>query len=120
MEKEGQVRLIGGNSSSGRLEVYHKGLWGTVCDDHFDMNDATVVCRQLGFFAAERYYCCGKLGYGSGTIWLDDMQCRGNENSIDRCYHNGWGFHNCGHVEDVGIECSNGMKKIIISIIVLR
>jgi len=44
------VRLVNGFSSySGRLEVYYNGQWGTVCNDNFDVNSLTVVCRMLGY-----------------------------------------------------------------------
>lgn len=47
------VRLVGGaNALTGRVEICNNNVWGTVCDDNFDNNDARVVCRQLGYSAA--------------------------------------------------------------------
>jgi len=43
------VRLAGGTSKQGRLEVFYNGSWGTVCDDYFDDRDARVACNSLGF-----------------------------------------------------------------------
>ncbi|XP_063405755.1 scavenger receptor cysteine-rich type 1 protein M130-like [Mytilus trossulus] len=97
-----QLSRIAGGSNSGRLEVYHNRLWGTVCDDHFDLNDAHAACRMIGFSSAESFYTAG---YGIGQIWLDDIACYGHEHSLTDCIHPAWGQHNCGHVEDVGINC---------------
>ena len=50
---EGSLRLAGSSiSGQGRLEIYLRGQWGTVCDDGFDFNDADTVCRQLGYSSA--------------------------------------------------------------------
>ncbi|KAB0337623.1 hypothetical protein FD755_025526, partial [Muntiacus reevesi] len=76
------LRLVNWNSSrptcAGRVEIYHGGQWGTVCDDNWDIQDAQVVCRQLGWAEA--------------NLW----QCR----------NRGWFSHNCGHHEDAGVICS--------------
>ena len=90
----------------GRLEVFYNEEWGTVCDDSWDMKDATVVCRQLGYSVAIRKSSNAEFGRGSGPIWLDDVRCTGEEESILECPHAGWGQENCHHGEDAGVECS--------------
>ncbi|XP_052085416.1 cubilin-like [Mytilus californianus] len=97
-----EVRIAGG-SSFGRLEVYYNGIWGTVCDDSFDIYDANVACRMMGYSSAYNFYTAGG---GSGEIWLDDLECNGYETSLVECLHPDWGSHNCAHSEDVGVECS--------------
>ena len=101
------VRLVSPTNSlsSGRVEVLHNGTWGTICDNSWDLNDANVVCRQLGYSGA--LSAPGDAAFGQGTIqiWLDDLQCVGDETSILECSHRGWGVHSCGHSRDAGVVC---------------
>ena len=105
-QQDGDVRLVNGASlNEGRVEVYHNGQWGTVCDDSWHTADADVVCKQLGFESAERIYYRAHYGEGSGPIWMDQMNCPNGVSSVLRCKHNGWGRHDCRHGEDAGVRC---------------
>ncbi|XP_020035317.1 soluble scavenger receptor cysteine-rich domain-containing protein SSC5D isoform X1 [Castor canadensis] len=103
-----QLRLVAGPSRcSGRLEVWHDGRWGTVCDDSWDMRDSAVVCRELGCGGPRQPDpVAGRFGWGAGPIWLDDMGCVGTEASLVDCPASAWGKHNCAHNEDVGVTCT--------------
>ncbi|XP_064419315.1 macrophage receptor MARCO [Latimeria chalumnae] len=97
------VRLVSG-PQLGRVEVLHNGQWGTICDDNWDTHDGQVICRMLGFQRVVRVYTAGR---GTGTIWLDEVRCRGTELSILDCTKPDWGINNCNHSEDAGVECSH-------------
>ncbi|XP_055001064.1 soluble scavenger receptor cysteine-rich domain-containing protein SSC5D isoform X2 [Sorex araneus] len=103
-----RLRLVAGPSRcSGRLEVWHSGRWGTVCDDAWDLRDAAVACRELGCGAAgPQDPAMGRFGWGSGPIWLDDVGCVGTEASLSDCPAAPWGKHNCAHNEDVEVTCT--------------
>ena len=102
------VRLVDGpDNATGRVEVYYYGTWGTVCDDDWDINDALVVCRQLGFRNALVAYRHGHYRQGTGAILLDNIDCLGYESSLFLCSHSGVGNHNCIHSGDAGVRCGN-------------
>ncbi|NXJ10003.1 MARCO protein, partial [Odontophorus gujanensis] len=86
----------------GRVEIFHQGSWGTICDDDWDIQDASVVCRMMGYSRATSSFTASE---GTGIIWLDNVNCRGSEHSIYECNKPDWGEHNCSHSEDAGVEC---------------
>ena len=108
----GSLRLQGplSGSATGRVEVFHNGSWGTICDDGWDTKDAKVVCRQLGYPDGKALYW-SQVPSGSGKIWLDEVQCTGTERNIASCSNGGWGVHDCWHYEDAGVECNTTGKS---------
>ncbi|KAG2484911.1 hypothetical protein HYH03_016297 [Edaphochlamys debaryana] len=111
---EGHVKLVNGwvDGSSGRVEVYHAGQMGTICDDAWDDDDATVVCRQLGFDGG---YAEWGGAFGPGFEWqpiyMNRVACDGSEPEVATCGRWGgegsWGNHTCSHWEDAGATCFN-------------
>ena len=96
------VRLGGGSALSGRVEVLHRGLWGTVCDDGWSDAEARVVCAQLGLAGG---LAIPLFGGGSGSILMDEVQCTSTERTLGHCSSMGWSRHNCNHEEDAGVQC---------------
>ena len=102
------LRLADGrNITEGRVELLYQGTWGTICDDSWDLNDAEVVCRQLGFESALEAISNAYFGPGNESmpIWLDDVNCYGNEETITECLYQGFGQHDCHHSKDAGVRC---------------
>ncbi|XP_051499847.1 scavenger receptor cysteine-rich domain-containing protein SCART1-like [Apus apus] len=102
----------GGGRCAGRVEVKHQGQWGTVYDDSWDMEDAAVVCKQLGCGSAVRAHHYGHFGPGSGPIWMSYVRCRGTESALSDCAHPGWGRHGCVHAWDAGVTCSGFVQLV--------
>ncbi|XP_064108356.1 uncharacterized protein LOC135216798 [Macrobrachium nipponense] len=107
-----EARLVNGARTGegvplGRVELRYLGVWGTICDDDFGLEEGHVVCRMMGWEGASRVHKNNTFGPGSGRVWIDDLRCIGYETSVSDCQHLPWGQNNCDHTEDVGVECSN-------------
>ncbi|XP_072221037.1 lysyl oxidase homolog 3B isoform X2 [Leuresthes tenuis] len=104
-----KVRLAGypRKHNEGRIELFYKGEWGTICDDDFSIANAHVLCRHLGFVEATGWTHSAKYGKGQGKIWLDNVLCNGGEKSIEFCKSRGWGNSDCTHDEDAGVVCKD-------------
>ena len=88
------LRLVDGDGfSTGRLEIFHNGIWGTVCNDRWTQTNSIVACRQFGFTTGT---ITREFPRGRGQIWLDDVQCSEDDLSLSLCSHRGFGSHDCG------------------------
>jgi hypothetical protein len=100
-----EVRVVEvSTSNEGRVEIYYKNDWGTVCNDDWDASDAAVVCRELGYGKAEVKY----LGYTRrpfGDVWLFDVGCEGTEENLKDCSPV-WEKVDCPSGRDAGVSCS--------------
>ena len=92
------------------MEICNNKTWGTVCDDRWRLTpapNAIVVCRQLGFSDTSAQALFSVPG-GTGLIWLDEVNCAGNETRLIDCPASPLGIHNCVHYRDVGVNCMTG------------
>ncbi|XP_064650741.1 deleted in malignant brain tumors 1 protein-like isoform X2 [Lineus longissimus] len=105
------IRLTGGNTSAGSVELLKNGKWGVICDKdgEWKLASARVVCRQLGFVDAIRVTEPAEFGQGNGSIHLKNPGCKGDEWSIERCprpYGWGGGVKACQTKDTAGVVCS--------------
>lgn len=127
--------MNGTGPHSGRVEICFNGHWGTICDDRWGKDDATVICNQLNFtdggerhrervFVSATFFTFPSVllssvavglsgsffGPGSGPIFLDNADCSpDNHSNIIECFatEEVVGEHNCDHTEDASVICSS-------------
>ena len=99
----------GAHSCEGRVEVKHQGEWGTVNDQNWSLEEAAVVCRQLGCGAAIGFPGGACFGPGLGPIWLLYTSCEGTESTVSDCRHSNikdYRNDSYTHDRDAGVVCS--------------
>ena len=106
------VRLVGSiNPNEGRVEVYYKGRFTTVCDHGWGRDDARVVCNSLGYtgrakaFDGPRFTWGHKFGKGEGAIMIYLVNCKGDEDSLLSCEFKEPEPWTCSHGDDAGVQC---------------
>ncbi|XP_029427837.1 scavenger receptor cysteine-rich type 1 protein M130-like [Rhinatrema bivittatum] len=115
------VRLVdGGSSCAGRVEVNYNNTWGTVCDYRWDIEDAAVVCRELGCGSAVEAPRGAHFKSGSGPVWLKAVFCSGNETHFSQCGSVMTEHYPCDHSQDAGVICSGAQLSPLWSSTIFR
>ncbi|XP_068521731.1 scavenger receptor cysteine-rich domain-containing protein SCART1-like [Anas acuta] len=107
------VRLVGGGSRcDGRVEVFQHGTWGRVLDEQWDMQEASVVCRQLQCGEAEAAYTPVRAERGRGPVGLRGVRCAGHEADLSLCKTSlPESMPTEGIMEDMGVVC-RGSRRV--------
>ncbi|TFJ96310.1 Scavenger receptor cysteine-rich type 1 protein M130 [Platysternon megacephalum] len=111
-----QPRLVGGdNPCSGRVEIRHGETWATLCDAHFDIKAASVICNELECGGALSTPGGAHFGEGLGLIWTEELQCVGNESHLAYCPRISHMNQTCSHANDASAICSRLMDLRLVS-----
>ncbi|KTG37813.1 hypothetical protein cypCar_00028660 [Cyprinus carpio] len=101
------VRLVGGHSRcAGKVEVLHRGQWGTLCNENWDMADAAVVCRELDCGEPVDALGGDHFGPASGPIWMSTVMCTGSESTLKNCGSAGGFRYDCRESGNAAVICS--------------
>lgn len=109
---QGNVKLADGNNRCvGRVEFFEKGQWGNVCGQSWDMNDATVVCRQLNCGRVHTITSMAEYGHGLGQVWIDRIECSGLEFTLPECPQRPYRDTVCNTTSVAGVVCTGKRKQ---------
>ena len=101
-----ELRLVDGRGPcDGRVEMKLRGRWGTVADDAWDMDDAEVVCQQLGCGSAAHTIFTSQILEAHSTLMLVHVNCKGTEKAIWDCNIKRWGPYSLRRTYNASVVC---------------
>uniref|UniRef100_A0A8V5FYC5 Uncharacterized protein n=1 Tax=Melopsittacus undulatus TaxID=13146 RepID=A0A8V5FYC5_MELUD len=109
-----ELRLVEGSGPcAGKVEVKLRGLWGVVEDDTWTMEDAEVICQQLGCGSATKAYIGSSYeGSDDRPVNMVMVNCRGHEKAFWECKVGDWGPYSTSHYLDIGVVCQ-GFSRLV-------
>ena len=110
---QGSIRLQGGTNTSGRVEICHNNVWGTVClNSNWGHANTQVVCRELGFLSTGATpFTISAVPAGTRVSWLMFVRCFGTESNLFNCNVR-INKINCFRSQYVGVSCQNSKSYI--------
>lgn len=94
------------------MEILFHGHWGIVCDNSWDLLDAIVACRQLGYNTAAAALTGSAFGAGSGPNWIISIKCTGYEANLTKCRHSD-DHSSCSRSRHAGVICSGELQNTL-------
>uniref|UniRef100_A0A8V5FVL6 Uncharacterized protein n=1 Tax=Melopsittacus undulatus TaxID=13146 RepID=A0A8V5FVL6_MELUD len=109
-----ELRLVEGSGPcAGKVEVKLRGQWGAVSDDTWTMEDAEVICQQLGCGSATKAYIDGsRADSDDRPINVVMVNCHGHEKAFWECKVGDWGPYSDLHDFDTGVVCQ-GFSRLV-------
>lgn len=112
-----EYRLVGGRGDfEGRVEVRRNGEWQTMCGLFWDIDNAEVLCWEIGYEYAVSATTGAGFGQGAGAVWEVKIDCHGGESSISNCPMSS--SQPCSHTHDAGVVCSNASKIACLQLLI--
>ena len=123
VESAFDIQLYGGiHLHEGRIEFQHKNQWGVICEDTWDLRDADVICRQLGFEKGASSLASGLMiddrdERPQPTVIMTDIECNGDEMTIDECKFSLVKPGKCLHsTVNAGVFCVPGRLMLLLKL----
>lgn len=106
----------GAQPNEGRVQIYYQSEWGAVCSNRWDFQDGRVACRQLGFVDLARA-TDNEFGNieANERVWLDELNCTGQEHSLHKCPSSGFYKATCYEDRPAGVVCTGETADVLYS-----